>query len=346
MEYFVKITGSRDFYIEANGKKDFSAKCTKQSDGTYLFEYEYFVYTKGGGDKSKVKEVSSIVLTPGKKESLWFKEVAYDYVLGCYNKAVYIYVELMTGEQLYEVVKRTPSYKYGKLLLSLDKKDEFIKLLNSFEEPSNDIWSIYDLDKYEMLALAYQNGIGREINDKLAVLNAFRGSNLALISSFIELGYGKNTLKNPEFFIEELEGISSNADYYLRGTALIEEGFISAGEYMMLWGSECEDSHNNYGFYNEGNYKAWYYQSLLYKSTSSIYFNRGKLENAISDYGKYLLYKKQGNFDNLFIKEWVNEGDQWESDWQEHIGYNHKLLKELVVEAANNNDDYAKKLLS
>ena len=346
MEYFVKITGSRDFYIEANGKKDFSAKCTKQSDGTYLFEYEYFVYTKGGGDKSKVIEVSSIVLTPGKKEYLSIKEVAYDYMFGCYNKGVHIFVELMTGEQLYEVVEKTPSYKYGKLLLSLDKKDEFIKLLNSFEEPSNDIWSIYDQGKYEMLALAYHNGIGREINDKLAALNAFRGSNLALISSFIELGFGKNTLKNPEFFIKELEGISSEADNYLRGTALIEEGFISAGECMILWGSGCEDLYGDHGFYNEGNFKAWYYQSLLYKNSSSIYFNRGKLEDALSDYGKYLLYKKQGNFDNLFITEWVNEGDQWESDWQEHVSYNHKLLKELVVEAANNNDDFAKKLLS
>lgn len=164
-----------------------------------------------------------------------------EYVRGCYNKIGILYVELISGEQLYKVAEKTPSYKYGKLLLSLDKKDEFIKLLNSFEEPSNDIWSIYDQEKYEMLALAYQNGIGRETNDKLAVLNAFRGRNLALISSFIELGYGKNTLKNPEFFIEELEGISSNAHY---------------------------------------------------------------------------------------------------------IGYNHKLLKELVVEAANNNDDFAKKLLN
>ena len=345
MEYFVKVTGARDFYIIADGNYDFCARCTKINNDSYKFEYQYFVYVKGGEDHNKDMKTASTILKPGKEVCLSIIDTAWEYVKGCYNKAVNIYIKLISAEELYKRLKAEPNYKYGYLLLSLDKKDEFIKLLNSYNEPSTSEWSIYNGGKYELLSLAYSQGIGREQDNKQAALNAFRGRNVSLINSFIKLGYGKKTLGCPEYFQQELEGIDSKAEGYLLGKALIEEGFIEAGENRILWSSECEDTHNDYGFYNKGNEKPWYYQSLLYKAAAEILYKRGKDKSTIiEDYGKYLLYKKQGNFDNLYVTEWVNEGDEWESDWKEHIGYNKKLLEELVNVAAMSGDEFAKKI--
>lgn len=342
----IYVSGDMNFCLVPDGFYYMCARSYPKGDDTYHFEYHYSAYVKGHWDTTKEERMVTTVLKPCETQTIYFTRTKWAYATGGYNDRQYLNVTLLPLEEMYKKIKKEPSYQYGYLLLALNKNDEFIKCLNSIkEEPKDNYWSIYDDDIFAMFSLAYAYGVGREKDKKRAVLNAFRCFNLGPAKPFLELGYGKKTLKNPEYLLEETEGFDNNGSEYLMGNALIEEGFKVAGEQRIIWGSEC--LHVDYPeFYDPSNKKGQHYQALLHKQAAEILINReGKMYSAIENYGTYLAYKKYGTDQKIYYKESVNYGDEWESDWREVNAINRNLIKELIREAANEGDKFAKQLV-
>lgn len=113
-----------------------------------------------------------------------------------------------------------------------------------------------------------------------------------------------------------------------------------------MWGADCI-CYDYPEFYEKGNEKAIHYQSLIHKQAAEILFkNKDKKEPIMENYGTYLAYVKYRDDRKVHYKENVNLGDEYESDWQERETVNYALVKQLILEAANNGDEFAKKILA
>ena len=343
-QFFVKVSGEYDFYLIANGLNHLGAKCSKQEDGKYKFEYTYTVYKSGGADTSKTTKTVTTLLTPNKTVDLHISKPAHEYIRGVYNKSITISVTLLTADKALKGIKKEPSYVYGYLLLNAGNEDEFIKCLNSFEEPKDDTWIIHDNDKYDMLSLAYTYGVGRPKDERKALLNALRSIRLSSYAPFIEKGYAKKTIMNLDWFIARTNDRHTNADNYLLGNALIEEGFAKAGESRIIWGADCI-SYNYPEFYEQGNEVALHYQELLHKQASEILDSRGKDEEAFFHYATYLAYKKFGNDKFIHYEKMVSNDDPYDPSYS-YVNYDDiDKMKALVREAAMSGDEFAQKLV-
>ena len=94
------------------------------------------------------------------------------YGRGSYNTPAKLIARLVNDEEAYQTVKtREPSYQYGRLLLTLGKTDEFLKLLNKINEPNDAFWSIHRAGQFEMLSLAYGKEAGRPKDRRKAILS-------------------------------------------------------------------------------------------------------------------------------------------------------------------------------
>ena len=226
----------------------------------------------------------------------------------------------------------------------MGKEDEFCEKLNQFKEPPDDAWSIYDSGKYEMLALAYQHGVGREKDERKALLNAFRCFPFQPPVPFIMKGYGQKSIGSVDDYIRVVQEASTTGSDHVLGLALMEEGFQKAGESRILWAADCVAFDPDSSFHDGAHEKEREFRCASHREAAKIYVGRSMWEKAQENYGSYLAYRQCGNDRTVHYQVTEYDDNPYDPSSSTYNYTDMERCASLIRAAADQGDEIAKKI--